>query len=107
MNPMLASLSPQTLPAFTTTGYSIRYIQGDRGLNSLVRGDNNEPFIFPTLREAQENVADDLLTQIYSYLDGEREFEDAMHIEDEIIPIMQLPNGDLVKEDLQPLFVGE
>jgi hypothetical protein len=57
------------------------------------------PVVYPTLESAQHEIADDVAERLRQFLAGEREFEDAMTVEDYILPVNVLPDGSILDED--------
>jgi hypothetical protein len=57
------------------------------------------PVVYPTLEAAQREIADDVMERLRQFLEGEREFEDAMTVEDYILPVDVLPDGSILDED--------
>jgi hypothetical protein len=53
------------------------------------------PVVYPTLEAAQREIADDVIQRLRQFLNGEREFEDAITIEDYILPVHVLPDGSV------------
>ena len=60
--------------------------------------ETGKPFVFETEIEAQREIADNLITRLDEFMRGEREFEDAMTVEEYVIPVDVYPNGLLVDE---------
>ena len=57
------------------------------------------PVVYGTELEAQREIADHHLTLIYEFLDGERDFDDAMTVEDFILPVDVWPDGRISTGD--------
>jgi hypothetical protein len=57
------------------------------------------PVVYPTLEAAQREIADDVMERLRQFLEDEREFEDAMTVEDYILPVDVLPDGSILDED--------
>ena len=64
----------------------------------MVRGADNKPFVFPTETEAQREIADDLIIRLREFIDGERDFEDAMTVEEFIVKVRVLLDGSIEDE---------
>lgn len=58
----------------------------------------NLPVVFATEHEAQREIANDLREHIKQFLDGEREFDDAITVEDFILPVEVWPDGSISTE---------
>jgi hypothetical protein len=54
------------------------------------------PVVFPTLEAAQREIADDGIDKLHQFLAGERDFDDAMTVEDYILPVEVLPDGSII-----------
>ena len=57
------------------------------------------PVVFPTEREAQCEIADSQLILIQQFLDGERDFDDAISTDEFVLPIDVWPDGSISTED--------
>ena len=57
------------------------------------------PVVYETELEAQREIADDLMERLRMFLDGEREFDDAVSIDDFILPVDVWPDGSISIED--------
>lgn len=61
--------------------------------------ESNYPVVYATELEAQREIADDLMEHLPQFLDGEREFDDAIAVEDIIMPVDVWPDGSISIED--------
>jgi hypothetical protein len=61
-----------------------------------VVSDENGYCVFETELEAQKEIADNQMTRLRQFLDGERDFEDAMAVEEYIVPVTVHPDGVIV-----------
>ena len=74
-------------------------------INTLCQGpvpvvsDENGYVVFETELEAQKEIVDNQMTRLRQFLDGEREFEDAMTVEEYVVPVTVHPDGVIVDED--------
>lgn len=76
----------------TRPGYSIfcpTVFQGP--MPACYEGDY--PIVFPTELEAQREIADNQLTRIQQFLDGERDFDDAITTDEFVLPVEVWPDG--------------
>ncbi len=64
-----------------------------------VLGGDGKPCVFKTEVEAQREIADNAMTRLQEFIDGEREFEDAMTVEEYVVPVDVYPNGSIVDAD--------
>lgn len=63
-----------------------------------VVSDENGYCVFKTELEAQKEIADYQMTRLRQFLDGERDFEDAMTVEEYVVPVTVHPDGVIVDE---------
>ena len=61
--------------------------------------DGERYIVFETELEAQKEIVDYQITRLQQFLDGEREFEDAIEIEEYIVPMMVHADGVIVDAD--------
>ena len=61
--------------------------------------DRNFPVVYATELEAQREIADGLIEHLQQFLDGERDFEDAISVDDFILPVDVWPDGSISIED--------
>jgi hypothetical protein len=64
-----------------------------------VVSDDNGYVVFATELEAQKEIVDSQMTRLQQFLDGEREYEDAIEVEEYVVPITVHPDGKIVDED--------
>ena len=57
------------------------------------------PVIYVTELEAQREIAEDCIERLRQFLANERDFEDAMTVEDFILPVDVWPDGSISIED--------
>lgn len=55
--------------------------------------EDDHPVVFATELEAQREIADHQLTRIQQFLDGERDFDDAITTDEFVLPVEVLPDG--------------
>lgn len=60
---------------------------------------NNYPVFYATELEAQREIADDQMTRLQQFLDGERDFVDAILCDEIILPVRVWPDGSISTED--------
>lgn len=53
------------------------------------------PVIFSTELAAQREIADNQLTRLQEFLDGERDYEDAIVTDEFIVPVDVWPDGSI------------
>ncbi len=61
--------------------------------------EDDHPVIFATVLEAQREIADHQLTRIQQFLDGERDFDDAIATDKFVLPVDAWPDGSISTED--------
>lgn len=69
------------------------------GLVPAWHDESNLPVTYPTELEAQREIAEDLMEQLRQFLDGSREFDDAITTEDFILAVQVWPDGRISTED--------
>ena len=79
------------------TGFCIYINTFCQGPVPLV-SDENGYVVFETELEAQKEIVDYQMTRLRQFLDGEREFEDAMAVEEYVVPVTVHPDGKIVDE---------
>jgi hypothetical protein len=80
------------------TGFCIYIHTFYQGPVPLV-SDEHGYVVFATEREAQREIVDYQITRLQQFLDGEREFEDAIETEEYVMPVTVHPGGVIVDED--------
>jgi len=55
--------------------------------------------VFDTEREAQLEIADCMMTRLREFMDGERDFEDAIETEEYVVAVTVQPDGTIIDED--------
>ena len=54
--------------------------------------------VFETELEAQKEIVDNQMARLQQFLDGEREFEDAIEVDEYVVPVTVHPDGTLKDE---------
>lgn len=73
---------------------SVRGISPDEGVNA-----RDGMWIFRTELEAQREIADGMMTRLQEFLDGERDFEDAITVEEYVVEVDVCPDGSVLDRD--------
>ena len=60
--------------------------------------DENGYVVFETELEAQKEIVDNQITRLQQFLDGEREYEDAIETEEYIVAVTVQSDGKIVDE---------
>ena len=55
--------------------------------------------VFETELAAQKEIADYMMTRLRQFLDGERDFDDAITVEEYVVPVTVHPDGTFKDED--------
>jgi hypothetical protein len=63
------------------------------------RDERGFPVIYESEKEAQREVAELLLGQLQDFLDGNRDFDDALTTNDFILPVDVWPDGSISTEN--------
>ena len=63
-----------------------------------VVSDDNGHVVFATELEAQKEIVDNQMTRLQQFLDGEREYEDAIEVEEYVVPVTVHPDGKIFDE---------
>jgi hypothetical protein len=66
------------------------------GAVPAVRDENDNPCVFPTRLLAEREIADNMITRLQEFMDGEREFEDAITVEEYVVEVDVLADGVIV-----------
>jgi sugar lactone lactonase YvrE len=61
--------------------------------------DSERVYVFQTELEAQREIADFMITRLQQFFDGERDFEDAVTVEEYVTEVDVLPDGTVVDAD--------
>lgn len=54
--------------------------------------------VFETELEAQKEIADNAMTRLQEFMDGERDFDDAITVEEYVVRVSVQPNGTVIDE---------
>ena len=80
-------------------GYCIYLNTFFQGPVPVVSDGEDKYVVFETELEAQKEIADYAMTRIQQFLDGERDFDDAMTVEEYAVPVTVHPDGSITDED--------
>ena len=64
-----------------------------------VRDENGMPCVFAARIEAEREIVDNMITRLQQFMDGERDLDDAMTLEEYIVEVDVLPDGSVVDAD--------
>ena len=83
----------------TTPTFCIYIETIGEGAVPSARDDKDMPCVFVTRVEAEREIVDNLMTRLQEFIEGEREFEDAISVEEYVVEVDALPDGSIVDED--------
>ncbi len=58
-----------------------------------------EHLLFLTEREAQMEMADRMMTKLEEFIDGERDFEDAVALDEHVLEVVRRDDGKILPKD--------
>jgi hypothetical protein len=64
----------------------------------VVTEDKGKYVVFETEVEAQREIVDYAITRLQQFLDGEREFDDAIEVEEYVVAVTVQPDGTIIDE---------
>lgn len=62
------------------------------------RDENDKPVAYATQLEAEREIAEYAIERIHQFLEGEREFEDAITVEEYVVPVTVSDDGSITDE---------
>ena len=75
-------------------------------INTLLQGEVPSLFegegkyvVFATRLEAEREIADNAMTRLQQFLDGERDFDDAITVEEYVVGVDVLIDGSIIDEN--------
>ena len=80
------------------TGYCIFINTFFQGPVPLVTDGEGRYFVFETELEAQKEIADYAMIRLQQFLDGERDFEDAIQVEEYVVAVTVFQDGTITDE---------
>lgn len=92
---MIASLSDQTV----RDGYCIYIDSVVEGQTPLWWDEQGKPVVYDSVEAAQREIADDLIDRLEQFMRGERDFEDAITVEEYAVPVSVFADGSITDED--------
>ena len=81
------------------TGYCIYIDTLCQGPIPIVSEGEGKYVIFDSELEAQKEIVDNQMTRLQEFLDGERDYEDAISVDEYVVPVTIHPDGKIVDED--------
>ena len=64
-----------------------------------VVSDGDDYVVFETEVEAQKEIVDYVMTRLQQFLDGERDFDDAVSVDEYVVPVTVHPDDTITDED--------
>ncbi len=65
----------------------------------VVRNEQNFAFVYDTLLEAQREIIDYTMERLQQFLSGERDFDDAITVEEYIVEVDVFAGGSILDEN--------
>lgn len=59
------------------------------------RKDDGKPVVYGTYLQAQRVIAEDMIDRLHEFLDGQREFDDAVTIEEHVVKVVVMKDGSI------------
>ena len=87
------------LPVKSSAGFCIYIDTFFQGPVPIERDENNKPVVYSTREEAEREIAGDCIERLRQFLAGERDFGDAITVEEYIVPVTAYPDGSITDED--------
>jgi hypothetical protein len=79
------------------TGYCIFIDTLCDGSIPAVHDAQGKPCVFATRVEAEREIADNLITRLQEFIDGERDFDDAKSIEERVVEVIIRADGSIME----------
>ena len=83
----------------TTSGFCIYINTVFQGPVPTVFDENDKLCIFATEAEAQREIVESAIIRLEQFLNGERDFDDAITVEEYVVEVDVLPDGSIVDAD--------
>lgn len=83
----------------TKSGYCIYINTFFQGPVPVVRDETDNFVVYATELEAQREIAEYTIDRIHQFLQGEREFGDAIIVEEYVVPVTVFADGSITDED--------
>ncbi len=80
------------------TGFCIYIDTFFQGPVPTVSDGDDKYVMFETELEAQKEIADNAMIRLRQFLDGERDFDDAITVEEYVVPVTVHPDGIITDE---------
>jgi len=80
------------------TGFCIYIDTLCQGPVPVVSDGDGKYIVFETGLEAQREIVDNAMIRLQQFLDGERDFDDAITVEEYVVPVTVHPDGTITDE---------
>ena len=64
----------------------------------VLNGEDDKFVVFQTELEAQKEIADNAITRLRQFIAGDRDFDDAITVEEYVVPVTVFPDGSFTDE---------
>jgi hypothetical protein len=81
------------------TGFCIYIDTLCQGPVPVVSDGEGKYIVFETEVDAQKEIVEDAMIRLKQFLDGERDFNDAITVEEYVVPVRVHPEGKFTDED--------
>lgn len=95
---MAEPITDGTEPALPSKAFCIFIETICEGRVPLVKDAQGNPFLFLTREEAERDIVESMMIRLQQCLDGEREFDDAIEVEEFIVKVSVLADGTVHEE---------
>jgi len=79
-------------------GFTIYINTFFQGPVPVLTGDDEKFIVFETELEAQKEIVDNAMIRLQQFLDGERDYDDAITVEEYVVPVTVHPDGSFTDE---------
>ena len=98
-----AALAPENRvdlkPSDSWDGFSIYIDTLCQGPVPVLTGDGDHYVVFKSEAEAQKEIVEHTLLRLRQFLAGERDYQDAITVEEYVVPVTVDPDGSFTDED--------
>jgi hypothetical protein len=79
-------------------GYCIYVDSLLEGSIPVERQDKGNPVTYENRSDAEREIAEGIIERLTQYLEGNRDFDDAISVEEYVVPVTIYPDGSVVDE---------
>jgi len=80
---------------FNKAGFCIYVDTVCHGAAPVERDDKGNAIVYATVTDAQRVIAEDTIERLHQFLEGERDYEDAMTVEEYVVEVDVWPDGSI------------